>query len=219
MLSGSPCFHAVAYRIRVLSTVERTTAINPKNIRNIKLAYKLLGLALIAGHFVSHPLVVHPPALLLYLAIFLAVTVTHVFGVKPIIDEIKRARRHQSALQYVDREKIEIVGRFNKTFRSALKRPLRNLGLVIGEDGILLVPLLWAGVSPVTALVAAMAFGAMHYPAFTRLQCVSKGVAYYFACLLVLPYGLLNMLAGHLLLDAVMMLFAWRRLKRRLESG
>lgn len=75
--------------------------------------------------------------------------------------------------------------------------------LALGEDGLCFVPLLLAGVNPVTAEVAAVAFGALHYPDFPLRQCVCKGIHVFLVALLILPYGLGTVVVGHILVLAL----------------
>ena len=82
--------------------------------------------------------------------------------------------------------------------------PLWRLLLgVPAEDGLFLVPLLCFGVSPVSAAVAALLFGASHYPDYPWITCIPKAAAYFAAIMWILPYGIWTIIAGHLLLDVL----------------
>lgn len=81
--------------------------------------------------------------------------------------------------------------------------PLLDVLLIPGEDGLFLVPLLAVGVGPVSAVAAVLPFAALHHPLFKPRECISKALSFYVCCLLVLPHGLLTMIAGHILLDVV----------------
>lgn len=79
-------------------------------------------------------------------------------------------------------------------------------GLILtapAEDGFICVPALLAGITPVSALVAGIVFGCMHLARFTYLECVGKAIAYALVCYVVLPHGLLTVVVGHLLMDAL----------------
>ena len=64
------------------------------------------------------------------------------------------------------------------------------------------MPLLYFGISPASAAVAASLFAAAHYPSFPWRYCVPKGIAYFFVALFVLPHGIWSIVVAHLLMDA-----------------
>jgi len=154
----------------------------------------------------------------LYVSIFVSVTVIHVFVVKPIFDEIKRRRRRVTPDSYALGEGQAVRKRYNGVFRQVMRRPFLNLLIAIGEDGLFLVPVLWIGIHPFTLVVAAIAFGAMHYPKYSLLQCQAKSTAYFLAMLFILPHGLLNMVAGHVLLDSIALGLVWYRSRRQTKT-
>ena len=93
---------------------------------------------------------------------------------------------------------------------------------------IFLLPLLYIGITPVSAGVAAFLFALAHYPLFPWRYCVPKGVAYFFVALCILPYGIWSIVVAHLIVDVttfVLILFlqlegrpTWRRLLRVLRT-
>jgi hypothetical protein len=77
----------------------------------------------------------------------------------------------------------------------------------VAEDGVVCVPLIFIGITPLTALAAGIAFGFMHLGISSYLQCIARAVAYSTACFFVLPHGFLTLATGHLLGDYLALLF------------
>jgi hypothetical protein len=71
------------------------------------------------------------------------------------------------------------------------------------EDGLICVPVLLLGISPVSALMGGFAFGLLHIGRFTYLECIGKGVTYTLLCYFLLPYGVLTVVIGHLIMNGV----------------
>jgi hypothetical protein len=71
------------------------------------------------------------------------------------------------------------------------------------EDGLICVPVLLLGIAPISALIAGIVFGGIHLARFTYLECIGKAIAYAIVCYVVLPFGLLTVAVGHLLLDVI----------------
>lgn len=79
----------------------------------------------------------------------------------------------------------------------------RDVLLALGEDGLCFVPLLLLGLNPITAEAVAVAAAALHFPASPLRYCVWKGLHLFATALLVLPYGLGCVAAGHLIVLAL----------------
>jgi len=71
------------------------------------------------------------------------------------------------------------------------------------EEGLICVPLLLLGITPVSALFGGIVFGFLHLARFTYIECIAKVVIYSLVCYFLLPFGLLTVALGHLLLDAL----------------
>jgi hypothetical protein len=100
--------------------------------------------------------------------------------------------------------------------REVWKKPWMAL-LIPGEDGLFFLPLLYIGINPFSALLAALAFGAAHLVCKPLFACLGTAVISYFLCLFVLPYGIGAMIVGHLIVD--LSVFAMMPyLKRKLEK-
>lgn len=116
----------------------------------------------------------------------------------------------------------------NERFFNAIKKKPWTLLLVPAEDGLFLLPLLYVGISPISAAVAAFLFAVSHYPSFPWRFCLPKGVAYFFIALFILPYGIWSVIVAHLFMDAAIFLFllfvklegksTWQRLVRTLRT-
>lgn len=97
-------------------------------------------------------------------------------------------------------------------------------GLILtapAEDGFICVPVLLTAITPISALLAGLAFGCLHLARFTYLECIGKAFAYALVCYFVLPHGLLTVVVGHLLMDVLGMAvlkIAQNRLSRRVSS-
>ena len=89
--------------------------------------------------------------------------------------------------------------------------------LTPSEDGLICVPVLLAGINPVTALLGGLAFGLLHLGRYTYLECIGKAIIYGLACLLILPYGVLTVVAGHFSMD-VLSLALVKLAKRKLKA-
>lgn len=77
----------------------------------------------------------------------------------------------------------------------------KGILLVPTEDALICVPLLLVGINPASVCVAGLLFGAMHLGGYTYMECIGKCIYYAAACALVLPHGLLTVIAGHFMLD------------------
>ncbi|HEU5074465.1 MAG TPA: hypothetical protein VFU02_09835 [Polyangiaceae bacterium] len=81
---------------------------------------------------------------------------------------------------------------------------------VPAEDGFFLVPLLYIGVTPLTALISGSLFALAHLPNYRFWSTVPKGISYFLVGLFLLPWvGIWPIVLGHVLLDAF--LIALRR--------
>ena len=86
---------------------------------------------------------------------------------------------------------------------------LRSIVHTPAEDGLNCVPVILVGINPVSAIVSGLVFGFLHLRTCTYLDCISKAVNYSLVCLIILPHGLLTVVAGHFLND----LIAWVAMK------
>jgi len=75
------------------------------------------------------------------------------------------------------------------------------------EDALVCVPALLVGISPISAIVGGLVFGIIHLGRFTYLECIAKWVGYSAVIYLVLPQGLLTVIAGHFVADFLILGF------------
>lgn len=142
----------------------------------------------------KNPFYLEPTWVAAYLAIVVGVGTAFVLAVDPVID-----RLFPKAKVNVDPIGAQIIS-------EARRRPLRIALLLPGEDGFFFVPLLWIGITPITAAVATAAFAAVHYPQFPLRTCAVKFVFLFCIAVIVLPHGLGSVVIGHLILDAIAIL-------------
>jgi hypothetical protein len=127
----------------------------------------------------------------MYLAIVLSVGFAFVVVIYPALDWASRTQ--QMATEEMSEQAVSEIKR----------HPIRLALLIPGEDGIFFVPLLWVGITPLTAGVAAAAFAAVHYPQYSIRACVPKFVFLFGIAMVVLPHGIGSVVVGHLLVDAM----------------
>lgn len=85
--------------------------------------------------------------------------------------------------------------------RNELRRNPWQILLIPGEDGLFFLPLLYIGINPLSAFIAAALFAAAHCAYKSLSACIGTFFIAFFLCLLVLPYGIIPMVAGHLIVD------------------
>ena len=89
----------------------------------------------------------------------------------------------------------------------------KTVAFLAAEDGLVGVPVLLAGITPWSAVIAGIVFGGLQLPRYTYLECLIKGATYILICMLVLPNGILTVVAGHYLTDGLIWLgFKHRKL-------
>ncbi|OGV51713.1 MAG: hypothetical protein A2017_10245 [Lentisphaerae bacterium GWF2_44_16] len=85
--------------------------------------------------------------------------------------------------------------------KAEVKRNPWQILLIPGEDGFFFLPLLYIGINPLSAFIAAALFAAAHCAYKSLNACIGTFFIAYFLCLLVLPQGIIPMVAGHLIVD------------------
>lgn len=150
------------------------------------------------------------------------------FGLSYLVAALKVAERFPSLDRYHfvavkdlhQSASVEDWGVKQATFLASGFRRGRIL-LTPSEDALICVPILLLGVNPVTALAGGALFGVLHLGRFTYLECIAKAGIYALACYFILPDGLLTIVAGHFIVDALALLLLnliRRVLERRLGS-
>lgn len=151
---------------------------------------KLTGLVFLAVYLHSHPIVFSPLWALAYFVIGF-------IGAQLYVWVVKRIAQLRQEPHYLDEEADYLVDHVTRTKK---ENPL-CFWLAPAESAFFYVPLLYVGVNPFTAAVAAVLFGLMHYPEQLLRNCVFKIIVQCVLIWLVLPHGILTMMAGHFLLD------------------
>ncbi len=147
-----------------------------------------------------------------YLAI--AVTVATLMAVLKLPERFPRLERYHFARKMPDAERPQTQEEWKKK-REELEQKYQEfyvsnfrLRLIVHtphEDGMICVPILLAGINPISAIIGGLVFGFFHLKGYTYLSCITKAVIYSLVCLIVLPHGLLTVVAGHYITD----LTAW----------
>ena len=73
--------------------------------------------------------------------------------------------------------------------------------LIPGEDGLFFLPLIYTGINPLTALGASILFGFAHIGYKSKAACAMTSVIAFMICMFVIPYGIINAVIGHLIVD------------------
>ena len=160
--------------------------------RNITLT--IFGFALLIFHAFHSPISIHIRAVGIFLGIFAVIALTTV---------AMAVLQRKFGVKWLDEKDAEQTS--EKIISGFKKRPWEFL-LIPAEDGFFLLPLLYIGINPLSAAVAAFCFGVMHYPLYPWQACVPKGIAYFFVALFVLPYGIWSVIVAHLSVDAILIL-------------
>jgi len=90
------------------------------------------------------------------------------------------------------------------------------------EDGLICVPVLLVGITALSTALGGIAFGLMHLGRFTYLECIGKSITYALVCYFVLPYGLLTVVLGHMIMNGLSFVgiqLAKRKLSAKLRSN
>lgn len=117
-----------------------------------------------------------------------------------VLDKIRLP--NPSAAQSSSQEEQQVYGQCERMIAPVRSRPWLFL-LIPGEDGVFFLPLLYLGITPLTAAIAATAFTLIHYCCKPNSTLPGTFTLTFANIIVVLPHGILPMVVGHLLLDAV----------------
>ncbi|MEM9453882.1 MAG: hypothetical protein AAGF11_06865 [Myxococcota bacterium] len=99
---------------------------------------------------------------------------------------------------------------FDRDVESFRRKPWAIV-LVTTEDGLVLAPLAWLGITPLTAVSMALLFGLLHYPKYSPRICLYLTATYTTIALLVLPWaGLWAVTTGHVIWDVLLLYWGVR---------
>jgi hypothetical protein len=94
----------------------------------------------------------------------------------------------------------------------------KTILLTPSEDGLICVPIVLVGISPISAILGGLVFGFLHLGRFTYLDCIGKTIIYGLVCLFILPHGLLTVVVGHFGMD-LLSLMALKIIKSKKLDG
>jgi TPR repeat protein len=176
-----------------------------------------IGSALLVFHAWNKPIVIHGFAVMAFLAI-VAVSGLAVVLFMAVLEKLGLKGSDEKETQFL-KDSID----------SAVKKKPLQLLLIPTEDGFFLLPLLYIGITPISAAIAAVLFAAAHYPLFPWRYCLPKGIAYFFVALFVLPLGIWSVVLAHMIIDLTLVIISllfdaedkaiWRRLLRALRTN
>lgn len=151
---------------------------------------KLTGLVFLAAYLSSHPLQFSLKWAFAYFGIAMLGVLTYVWSNKAI-------GKISSKPHFVKEEAEYMYQQVSTTKR---EDPF-CFWLAPAESAFFYVPLLYFGLDPFSAAVAAILFGLMHYPQQMLRNCIFKAFTQYALIWIVLPHGILTMMAGHFFVD------------------
>ena len=138
------------------------------------------------------------------------------FGIALVVSHLLArlgdSRRFQILNQYFtsSREKTDVSPRQSRDDWALLKSEYvksfyNNAAIIVAptEDALVCIPVLLAGISPLSAILGGVVFGAIHLGGYSYLECIAKGIYYTLIVLVVLPHGLLTVIFGHLITNAI----------------
>lgn len=176
------------------------------------LTVKVIGLLFLIIYFSYYPVQFEPAWSLLYAVI--------VFASIPIYTQITKYLTRSGSntgdqSQTQDKIFSETISKENQIGVEQEQSQLVQMGndimkkhpycfwLASAESAFFYVPLLWVGINPISAFIAASLFGFAHYPAFFLRNCIYKTLIQFFVALVILPHGILTVMLGHFIVDNV----------------
>lgn len=162
---------------------------------------QLGGWALLIVYLAQTPIVFDPLWVAVYVAVSVGIGAVYVLAVKPLVHLMRGtgktgdlAKRPHGLFPH-PRNAPLLEGLFRK--------PLRSILLAPGETGLFFLPVALIGVAWWSVLLAAVLFGFAHYKTYSIEQCSLKAFIAFLNCYFILPYGVIHLVIGHLIVDAV----------------
>jgi len=152
------------------------------------------------------------PLVIFYYLVFTALCAGIWFGVTMLISYFSKS--FDNKLEEDERNASVSLTRIREELR---RKPWQVL-LIPGEDGLFFLPLLYIGINPLSAFIASALFAAAHCAYKSLNACMGTFFIAFFLCLLVLPQGIIPMVAGHLIVDISVFLFLPYMNKRAIEN-
>lgn len=167
-------------------------------LKRLAIPMKVVGLGFLAYHCATADVRFNPIWVAVYIGVAMLL-VNACVAVDAIISRI-RPKKHDNR-GALTAEEIVCVDKMDDQSRHIWRKPWLFL-LIAGEDGFFFLPLLYLGVNPAIAVVAAAIFTLMHYQDKPNYTLVGTFLFITTNVLIVLPHGILPMVIGHIILDA-----------------
>ena len=172
-----------------------------KFLRKIITPIKVVGLIALIAHCVVSGIHFEPIWVLAYVVIlFLAALVVH--GLERFVEKIFEMLRSSDRGKREEQESLYFC---HRAYTSIRQKPWVIL-LIPGEDGFFFLPLIYIGVTPITVGIASALFVFVHLLSNRPKTCIMKFFSVFATHLLVLPHGILTVVAGHVICDLLAVL-------------
>lgn len=161
-------------------------------LRHRYAVFTWLGLGMLVLHLLTQPFHFDPWGVVAYFGVWLGLGYATRLLVRSVSGSSgASAEARASGFSYA----------FGRDVEEFARRPWRILR-VATEDGLVLAPLTWLGINPLTAMMTTLVFGLAHYPKYSLRICLYLALGYTAMALLVLPWaGLWSVVVGHVLWD------------------
>lgn len=167
-------------------------------VKRLSTPMKLVGIGLLAHHCATADVRFNPIWVAVYVGVAVLIANVCVAG-EFVINKVTPTKKHRRF--EVTPAEQRCIGNMDAQCRRLRRNPLMFL-LIAGEDGFFFLPLLYAGISPATAIAASAIFTLMHYRDKPNTALVGTFLFTATNVLIVLPHGILPMILGHYVLDA-----------------
>jgi hypothetical protein len=163
---------------------------------------QLGGWALLILYLAQTPIVFDPIWVGVYVAVSVGIGAIYVLAIKPLVRLMSGTAATEAD---APREQQELFPHPKNAplVEDFFRRPLRTVILAPGETGLFFVPVAIIGVTWWSALLAALLFGLAHHRTYSVEQCSVKAVTAFLNCYFILPYGVIHLAIGHLIVDAL----------------
>lgn len=163
---------------------------------------QLGGWAILILYLAQTPIAFDPFWVGVYVAVSLGVGTAYVLAVKPIV-RVLSGTATTVADAPTEQQGLVPHPRNAPLLHDLFRRPLRTIILAPGETGLFFVPVAIIGVTWWSALLAAALFGLAHHRTYSVEQCAVKAFTAFLNGYFILPYGVIHLVIGHLIVDAL----------------
>jgi len=165
---------------------------------------KIIGLVFLIIHFITKEQFPIWDSLLIYLFLYLLFRTFLAIPVLLVFELINKVRyKIKPSLQLSDeKQSYSVITGLQQKLRG---RPWEIL-LIPGEDGFFFLPLVYIGITPLSAAIASGLFAAMHFDYRSLRKCAIIFVTHMIICLTILPHSIIPIISGHFSLDLIAVL-------------